>query len=66
MSGISGVGQASCSADGGSLAQGGEGLGTMWGEQRALELLEAAGFTSVEVKHVDGDFMHAYFVATKR
>jgi hypothetical protein len=38
----------------------------MWGEQRALELLEAAGFTSVEVKHVDGDFMHAYFVATKR
>ncbi len=49
-----------------SLAQGGEGLGTMWGEQRAIELLKAAGFTSVEVQHVDGDFMHAFFVVTKR
>jgi 2-polyprenyl-3-methyl-5-hydroxy-6-metoxy-1,4-benzoquinol methylase len=27
-----------------SLAQGGEGLGTMWGRQKALEYMKAAGF----------------------
>jgi len=24
-----------------------------------------AGFTSVEVKHVDGDIFHNYYIATK-
>jgi hypothetical protein len=47
-----------------SLAQGGEGLGTVWGEQKASEYLKA-GFTGVEVKHIEGDIMHAFFVATK-
>jgi 2-polyprenyl-3-methyl-5-hydroxy-6-metoxy-1,4-benzoquinol methylase len=32
-----------------SLAEGGTGLGTAWGEQRAREMLSQAGFTSVEV-----------------
>lgn len=46
-----------------SLALGGEGLGTMWGTQKALELFGEAGFTNVEVKSVEGDFMNAYYVA---
>jgi hypothetical protein len=48
-----------------SLAAGGMGLGAMWGEQRACQMLADAGFTSVDVKHVDGDVFHAYYVATK-
>jgi SAM-dependent methyltransferase len=48
-----------------SLAAGGMGLGAMWGEQKARQMLADAGFTSVEVKHVDGDIFHTYYVATK-
>ena len=46
-----------------SLALGGEGLGTMWGEQKALELMHEAGFGSIEVKQVEGDFMNNYYIA---
>lgn len=45
-----------------SLAQGGEGLGACWGEERARELLAEAGFTRVEVSRVPGDLFNAYFV----
>jgi SAM-dependent methyltransferase len=45
-----------------SLAQGGEGLGAMWGEQKARELLAEAGFTSVEVHLLEHDPFNAYFV----
>jgi hypothetical protein len=45
-----------------SLAQGGEGLGTMWGEERARELLAAAGFGSVEVHHLEHDISNAYYL----
>jgi hypothetical protein len=31
------------------------GLGTMWGEQKARQMLTDAGFTSIEATHVDGD-----------
>jgi len=48
-----------------SLAQGGEGLGTVWGEQKAVELLEEAGLRDVEVKRLDGDFFHVFFTATR-
>ncbi|MGH9248139.1 MAG: class I SAM-dependent methyltransferase [Acidimicrobiales bacterium] len=48
-----------------SLAAGGLGLGTMWGERKARQMLAEAGFTSVEVKHLDGDIFHSYYVATK-
>ncbi len=48
-----------------SLAEGGLGLGTMWGQQKALEMLSDAGFTSVDVSHVDGDIANTYFIATK-
>lgn len=47
-----------------SLAYGGEGLGTAWGGQKALELLNAAGFERVEIKRVDGDIFNNYYVAS--
>jgi len=49
-----------------SLAQGGLGLGTMWGEEKAREMLQAAGFTRVDVKQLQHDFQNNYFIATKR
>jgi len=48
-----------------SLADGGMGLGSMWGEQTARRMLAEAGFTSVEARRVDGDIINAYFIATK-
>lgn len=48
-----------------SLADGGMGLGAMWGEQTARRMLAEAGFTSVESHRVDGDIVDAYLVATK-
>jgi 2-polyprenyl-3-methyl-5-hydroxy-6-metoxy-1,4-benzoquinol methylase len=45
-----------------SLAQGGDGLGAMWGEQKARELLAEAGFGSVEVHLLEHDPFNAYFV----
>jgi 2-polyprenyl-3-methyl-5-hydroxy-6-metoxy-1,4-benzoquinol methylase len=45
-----------------SLAQGGEGLGTCWGEDKARELLAEAGFTRVQVTRVEGDPLNAYYV----
>ena len=49
-----------------SLAQGGEGLGTMWGEEKATEMLAEAGFGSVEVKRLPHDIANAYYVVRKR
>ncbi len=48
-----------------SLAYDGEGLGTMWGEQKAREKLKEAGFTKVELKRVPGDIVNNYFIARK-
>jgi SAM-dependent methyltransferase len=45
-----------------SLAQGGDGLGAMWGEQKARELLAEAGFSSVDVQLLEHDPFNAYFV----
>jgi SAM-dependent methyltransferase len=49
-----------------SLADGGMGLGTMWGEQKAREMLSDAGFTSIETAHVAGDIGNTYFIATRK
>jgi SAM-dependent methyltransferase len=47
-----------------SLAQnGGAGLGTMWGQELALELMRKAGFAEVKVERVEGDLMNNYYVA---
>lgn len=48
-----------------SLAYGGEGLGAMWGEEKAIEMLNAAGFPNVSKHKLDHDFMNTYYVATK-
>jgi SAM-dependent methyltransferase len=46
-----------------SLAQNGEGLGAMWGEQKARQMLAEAGFRQVEVKQVPGDVINNYYIA---
>jgi 2-polyprenyl-3-methyl-5-hydroxy-6-metoxy-1,4-benzoquinol methylase len=48
-----------------SLAQGGAGLGTMWGEEKAREMLEEAGFKKVEVEQLPHDIFNNYFIAKK-
>lgn len=45
-----------------SLAQGGEGLGTMWGREKALEYLRTAGFSDVEVHELEHDIQNDYFI----
>ena len=48
-----------------SLAHDGAGLGTMWGEQKARQMLTEAGFRHVDVKQIEGDVFNNYFIATK-
>jgi ubiquinone/menaquinone biosynthesis C-methylase UbiE len=48
-----------------SLALGGEGLGTMWGEQKARELFAEAGFTTVETERVESDIQNNYYICRK-
>jgi len=48
-----------------SLADGGMGLGTMWGEQTARNMLGEAGFTAIETAHLDGDIVNIYIIASK-
>jgi ubiquinone/menaquinone biosynthesis C-methylase UbiE len=49
-----------------SLALAGSGLGTVWGEQTARQMLSDAGFPRVEVIQIEGDIFNNYFIATKR
>ena len=46
-----------------SLAAGGVGLGTLWGEEIALSLLRKAGFPAVSVKQVEGDAIKNNYLA---
>ena len=46
-----------------SLAQGGMGLGAMWGEEKALEFLKSAGFTDIEVRTLEHDIQNNYYIA---
>lgn len=48
-----------------SLALRGEGLGAMWGRQKAQELLGEVGFTQVTIKNVKQDMMNNYYICTK-
>jgi 2-polyprenyl-3-methyl-5-hydroxy-6-metoxy-1,4-benzoquinol methylase len=45
-----------------SLAQGGDGLGAMWGEERATKMLGEAGFGSVVVQRLPHDIQNTYYV----
>jgi hypothetical protein len=49
-----------------SLAYNGEGLGTVWGKQKAEEKLREAGFSyPIEVKQIEGDILKYYYIARK-
>jgi hypothetical protein len=48
-----------------SLLEGGAGLGTGWGRQRACRMLDDAGFAAVSIREVDSDPFNLYYVATK-
>jgi 2-polyprenyl-3-methyl-5-hydroxy-6-metoxy-1,4-benzoquinol methylase len=46
-----------------SLASGGDGLGTMWGEETALRMLAEANFHPVTTHRIDGDIQNNYYIA---
>ena len=48
-----------------SLAQGGEGLGAMWGEEKTREYLTKAGFRSVETHHLKHDIQNNWYIVRK-
>jgi SAM-dependent methyltransferase len=48
-----------------SLAQGGDGLGAMWGRQKAEELLKKAGFRSIEIHRLAHDIQNDYYIVRK-
>ena len=48
-----------------SLAGGGTGLGTMWGQQLATSMLADAGFADAEVREVETDPFNIYYIAVK-
>ena len=48
-----------------SLAQGGEGLGAMWGEEKAREYLQRAGFRGVEKYELAHDIQNDWYVVRR-
>jgi SAM-dependent methyltransferase len=48
-----------------SLAHGGAGLGTVWGEELARSMLAAAGFAGIQVHEVPDDPLDSLYVASK-
>ncbi|MFC7047900.1 class I SAM-dependent methyltransferase [Emcibacter nanhaiensis] len=48
-----------------SRAQGGEGLGTMWGWETAMDMLSDAGFGDIEKRLFDHDPMNVWFVVRR-
>jgi 2-polyprenyl-3-methyl-5-hydroxy-6-metoxy-1,4-benzoquinol methylase len=48
-----------------SLAQGGEGLGAMWGEEKTREYLKRAGFREVVKKRLAHDVQNNWYVVRK-
>jgi len=48
-----------------SLAQGGEGLGAMWGEEKTREYLQKAGFRSIQTHQLAHDIQNNWYVVRK-
>jgi 2-polyprenyl-3-methyl-5-hydroxy-6-metoxy-1,4-benzoquinol methylase len=48
-----------------SLAQGGEGLGAMWGEEQTYEYLRRAGFRSMTTHRLAHDIQNNWYVVSK-
>jgi ubiquinone/menaquinone biosynthesis C-methylase UbiE len=47
------------------LVDGGSGLGMMWGREKAVEMLKAAGFTTVQVEAIPEDPFNLHFFCFK-
>lgn len=48
-----------------SLAQGGEGLGAMWGEETTREYLQQAGFGTITTHRLAHDIQNNWYVVMK-
>lgn len=48
-----------------SLGQGGTGLGSMWGRELAAAMMHEAGFSSVEIRELEHDFINYYIILKK-
>jgi len=48
-----------------SLSQNGAGLGAMWGKEKAVSMLEDAGFGDIKVKTLPHDFQNYYYICYK-
>ncbi|HVY55204.1 MAG TPA: class I SAM-dependent methyltransferase, partial [Thermodesulfobacteriota bacterium] len=48
-----------------SLAQGGKGLGAMWGRELASDMLREAGFREIEIKELPHDPINYYYIIRK-
>lgn len=48
-----------------SLADDGEGLGAMWGKEKAVEMLNESGFNTVIVERLEHDILNNYYIARK-
>jgi ubiquinone/menaquinone biosynthesis C-methylase UbiE len=49
-----------------SLAYGGRGLGAMWGQETALQMLAEVGFKRVEIKQLLQDIVNEYYIIHKQ
>lgn len=49
-----------------SLADGGAGLGAMWGEETALQMLAEAGFSQVDIRQLPHDFQNSFYIIRKQ
>ena len=47
------------------LVDGGEGLGMMWGRQRAVQMLKDAGFKEIQVLDIPEDSFNLHFLCKK-
>lgn len=48
-----------------SLAQDGQGLGTVWGEELAIKMLKEAGFDQPRIETLEHDILNNYYIMTK-
>ena len=48
-----------------SLSCGGEGLGAMWGEEKARQMLKDAGFKKTEIHRLPHDILNYYYINRK-
>ncbi len=48
-----------------SLAEDGDGLGAMWGEEKAVEMLKEAGFADIKVNQLEHDILNNFYVTIK-